>query len=176
MTVVLSDPFRWQAHFVKDGALKKAEDMPETYYVWGANTYNYKYRTNKLLGYTDRVTGETKEGSGQAGRKGPTLGKAHPKFVGVVSIFKPGDSLSSIAAAIDGRFAFLKRKLRQGARIEFPMEDKTKELPKKYGLDYVAKHHGLGKGVARDRLKTARDIARWEKIQARIEMGIRSLV
>jgi hypothetical protein len=33
-----------------------------TYYILGTNSYNYKYPKGKKLGYTDRISGEKKDG------------------------------------------------------------------------------------------------------------------
>ena len=47
-----------------------------TYYLWGANNNNYK----------GIKIGQSLQGDGMAGPKnGPTIGRAHPHYVGVIS-------------------------------------------------------------------------------------------
>jgi len=177
--ISITDSFKWQSHFFSksDAKINTPMEMNSHYFIWGANSYNYNYKGGKLLNYVDRITGEKKSGSGQAGKKGPTRGKAHPNYIGIISIFKPGDSLKDIYSAIDERFIFLKNKLAKGANIIFPIDsdfltNKKNIIPKKITNEFIKKNHGLGKGVARDRLKSNTDIERWNKIQARIATNI----
>lgn len=174
--VVLSDPFKWQKYFFnKDDSKKEVKD----YFVWGANSYNYNYRRGKILGYTDKLTGEKKNGSGMAGPKGPTRGKAHPNYVGIVSIYKPGDNLDEIFEINKKQFRKLFNKLKGGHNVIFPMNDNEIPLPKKITLEFIKENHGLGKGVALKRVMESKDkkqLKLWQSIQDNIKENIDTLL
>lgn len=175
MKIRISTPFNWGKKFEK-GSMK-------TYYVWGANSYNYKYPKGKKLGYTDRISGEKKEGSGMAGDEtkkfpGPTKGKAHPNFVGLVTIVKPGDTLEDIYAMNKERTEFLIKKLKKGFNIEFPLDPDSKGSRGKDLKKYILENHGLGQGVAKKRAvesKNPQDLKDWESVQNNIRGNIEYL-
>ena len=166
--VVLSDPFRWQRHFfTRTGKSKTPGDRV---YVWGAGLYN-----------VDRKHGDALEGSGMASTKGPTKGCANSAYVGVVSIYKKdkGDTMPLIKASIKASFEELRRlRVEKGKTIVFPTAagctpEKT-DSPTSF--HDVILHHGLGKGVAVERLRAPDEVAKWADIQKCIAEGIFRLV
>ena len=179
--ILITNPFTWGEKFYSGDKLKNPEDIG-AYYVWGANSYNYNYRTGKILGYTVRLTGEKKNGSGMAGPKGPTKGRAHPNYIGVISIFKPGDDLEEIRKINAKQFRKLYRKLLEGYNVIFPLDmDRFKktDVPrnsKKSNYDeFVTESHGLGKGVALKRAEESnnpQDFIDWQNVQGTIFSGI----
>lgn len=73
-----------------------------TYYLWGANLRNYK------------ITDSTLGGSGMASPDGPSRGRGHPHYVGVITT-----SLSFVEN--DLIFSFLEERLEDGADIVIPV-------------------------------------------------------
>lgn len=179
--VLITNPFTWGKKFYKGDTLKTDEEIRD-YYVWGANTYNYNYRKGKVLGYVDRITGEKKNGSGMASSKGPTKGRAHPHYIGIVSIFKPGDDLEEIRKINEKQFRKLYRKLLEGHNVVFPLNMdlfKETDVPKmSTGTTYeefVVESHGLGMGVAKKRAEESEnpeDYINWSNIHGMILDGI----
>ena len=75
-----------------------------SYYLWGANLTNYKISspTKKL------------KGSGMASSEGPTRGRGHPQFIGIIVTslsFRENEAI----------FSFLENKLRDGANVVVPV-------------------------------------------------------
>lgn len=179
--VLITNPFTWGKKFYKGDTLKSDEEIRD-YYVWGANSYNYNYRKGKILGYTDRLTGEKKGGSGMASAKGPTRGRAHPNFIGIISIFKPGDNMEEITKINAKQFRKLYRKLLEGHNVIFPLDmDRftEKNVPKmsKGSVydEFVTESHGLGKGVSLKRAEESenpQDLINWQNVQGTIFDGI----
>lgn len=102
-----------------------------SYYLWGANIGNYKKRNpNKKL-----------KGSGLASRKGPTRGRGHPHYIGVITTslsFKKNDKV----------FDFLEQKLRDGNNVVIPL---------------LSSRYGLGTNAAFRRYKKIKDWYRSQK-------------
>ena len=179
--VLITNPFNWGKKFYKGDTLKTDEEIRD-YYVWGANTYNYNYRKGKILGYVDKLTGEKKSGSGMASPKGPTKGRAHPHYIGIISIFKPGDDLEEIRKINQKQFRKLYRKLLEGHNVVFPLNMdyfKENDVPKmSRGTpyeDFVVESHGLGMGVAKKRAEESEnpeDYINWSNIHGMILDGI----
>ena len=163
--VILSDPFEWQAHFFTRTGKPKTPD--DRVYVWGAGLYN-----------VSKKPGEALQGSGMASERGPTKGYANAAYVGVVSIFKPGDTMPKIKASIEASFDRLRKLRMEGKTIVFPLAAGC--TPAKTGaptsMHDVLLHHGLGKGVAVERLQSADDVAHWGEIQTHIAQGILHLM
>ena len=161
--VALTDSFQWQRHFFRsDGQLKRIDEM-DTVYVWGANLNN-----------VDRRHGAKLHGGGMASERGPTRGRAHGNYIGVVSILYPehGDTLGLAMCSIEKSFRRLHRKLKQGYRIEFPAHDASDATAR----TDVAAGHGLGKGIAASKQMTPDERADYVAMQNYIRRKITALV
>ena len=165
--VILSNPFEWQAHFfTRTGKPRTPNDR---IFAWGAGLYN-----------VSKKPGEALDGSGMASAKGPTKGYANAAYVGVVSIFKKdkGDTMPKIKASIKANFEKLRKLRMEGKTIVFPLAAGC--TPDRTGaptsIHDVILHHGLGKGVAVERLQSADDVAQWGEIQTHIAQGILRLM
>ncbi len=108
------------------------------FYLWGANRFNY----------TGIAIGQSLNGGGLAGRKGPTRGLAHPHYIGV-NTMEVGHHADNVAI-----FADLTTKLSNGNDIVFPIfhDDGTPVGSFKYSL-------GTGLGS---------DVFKWGDIQKNI--------
>lgn len=161
MTVRLSDSFQWRDKLLyPDGSLRRVSDM-STVYAWGANLHNARMQHGRKL-----------MGGGMASEKGPTGGRAHAHYVGIVSILYPehNDTLGRAMCAVEDAFDKLHSKLRQGFHIEFPRDQQD---PSSWSS--VAQGHGIGKGIAAAKTMSKEERADYDMLQKYIKRKIHEL-